>query len=281
MEKEILEVEKERQEIIKRIQEKERLISLLQSKYVKGGIKEIKEFHDNYNKRKNEPQKESLEKSTKEQLEDINQESNDKDLANIKFNSFQHGLNYITMIKRVQRAFRNYILKKNKRKLRNYYLNKLIQEFNKPIDLERGAELRKIMVQKLKQWNAPEADFEDIINRYYDEYRDFSFNFPLREQIRENNFFTYYQCLDMMKYLESINPETALNDCNKFRQFMLDKNKEYSTKFVVDDMEKKYKLKNDVYQFNVIDEFEENNLLDEIDNRYNFEPRSSILNKKP
>jgi len=31
---------------------------------------------------------------------------------------------------------------------------------------------------------------------------------------------------------------------------------------------------------NTIDEFEENNLLDEIDNRYNFEPRSSILDKK-
>ena len=29
-----------------------------------------------------------------------------------------------------------------------------------------------------------------------------------------------------------------------------------------------------------MDEFEENNLLDEIDNRYNFEPRSAILNKK-
>ena len=46
-------------------------------------------------------------------------------------------------------------------------------------------------------------------------------------------------------------------------------------------MEKQYKFKNDVYQYTFIDEFEENKLLDEIDNRYHFEPRNVILNKKP
>ena len=44
MENEILEVEKQRQEIIKRIQEKERLINLIKSRHVKGDMNEIKEF---------------------------------------------------------------------------------------------------------------------------------------------------------------------------------------------------------------------------------------------
>ena len=47
MKNEILEAEKQRQEIIKRIQEKERLISLLKSRHVKGDLNEIKDFQKN------------------------------------------------------------------------------------------------------------------------------------------------------------------------------------------------------------------------------------------
>ena len=60
---------------------------------------------------------------------------------------------------------------------------------------------------------------------------------------------------------------------------MVDKNKEFSTKLLGDEMEKQYRYKNDIYEY-TIDEFEENNLLDEIDNRYHFELRSEILKRK-
>ena len=46
MENEILEAERQRNEIIKRIQEKERLINLIQSRHIKGGLNQIKEFQD-------------------------------------------------------------------------------------------------------------------------------------------------------------------------------------------------------------------------------------------
>ena len=81
--------------------------------------------------------------------------------------------------------------------------------------------------------------------------------------------------------MDNLKPETALDSGETFKQFMLDKNKEFSTKIMIDEMEKQYRFKNDVYQDTFIDEFEENNLLDEIDNRYNFESRYDILNKKP
>ena len=293
MENEILEAERQRNEIIKRIQEKERLINLIQSRHIKGGLNQIKEFQDEYNlqKEQEEQQKINISKQSKiyrpptlsvskESALSQSKEVNEKEYANIKFNSFQQGVNYITMVKKVQRAYRNYILYKNKRKLRNYYLNKLIKEFYRPITFERGAELRKKLIQRLKQWNAPGSEYEAIINKYFDEYKNFCFTFPETQRLREDNFFVYYQCLDLMNYIENIKPETALNECNQFKQFMLDKNKEFSTKLMIDEMEKQYKYKNDVYQYNIIDEFEENNLLDEIDNRYNFEPRSAILNKK-
>ena len=293
MENEILEVERQRNEIIKRIQEKERLINLIQSKHIKGGLNEIKEFQNKYNLQKDQQvqeKQEQLKQTFLNQQTDINipkdaniSQSNqikEKELANIKFKSFQQGVNYLAMVKKVQRAFRNYILYKNKKRLRNYYLNKLIKEFYKPITYERGAELRKILIERLKQWRVPETDFQYIVNRYFEEYRNFCYSFPETERVREDNFFIYYQTLDLLNYMENIKPETALNDCNQFKQFMLDKNKEFSTKLIIDEMEKQYKYKNDVYQYNIIDEFEENNLLDEIDNRYNFEPRISILNKK-
>ena len=291
MENEILEAERQRNEIIKRIQEKERLINLIQSKHIKGGLNEIKEFQNEYNLKKEKEEQQKLNNIQKTKVSQplglsVSKESvqskelNEKELANIKFNSFQQGVNYISMVKKVQRAYRNYILYKNKKRLRNYYLNKLIKEFYRPITFERGAELRKILIQRLKQWKVPESEFEEIINQYFDEYKDFCFTFPEREKIREDNFFVYYQCLDLMNYIENLKPETALDECNQFKQFMLDKNKEFTTKLMIDEMEKQYKYKNDVYQYNVIDEFEENNLLDEIDNRYNFEPRSVILNKK-
>ena len=42
MENDIIEVEKQRQEIIKRIQEKERLINLIKNSDIKGDITELK-----------------------------------------------------------------------------------------------------------------------------------------------------------------------------------------------------------------------------------------------
>ena len=286
MENEIIEVERQRQEIIKRIQEKERLISLIKNKHVKGDLNEIKEFQKKYNQQKFSQNqiKQEIEEPKKEENEiPIQGEENidKKTLASLKFNSFQKGMNYISKLKQIQRAFRRYLLNKKKNLLRHYYLNKLIAEFYQPISLERGAELRKIMIQKLKQLKVPEKDMKDIVNQYYNEYKDFCFNFPEQEKLREDNFFVYYQCIDLLNYMENLNPENALEEGSPFKQFMLDKNKEFSTKLMIDEMEKQYRFKNDVYQDTFIDEFEENNLLDEIDNRYNFEPRSNILNKKP
>ena len=282
MENEIIEVEKQRQEIIKRIQEKERLINLIKSKHVKGDLSEIKEFQKKYNEQKIFPsQKEDQKKFDSEIPKEEEENIDKKTLASLKFNTFQHGFNYITRVKQVQRAYRRYILNKKKNLLRHYYLNKIISEFYKPISLERGAELRKLMIQKLKQLKVPEKDMKDVLNQYYNEYKDFCFNFPEHEKLRENNFFIYYQCIDLLKYMEDLKPENALDTAEPFKQFILDKNKEFSTKLMIDEMEKQYRFKNDVYQYTFIDEFEENNLLDEIDNRYGFEPRNDILNKKP
>ena len=171
MENDIFEVERQRQEIIKRIQEKERLINLIKSKHVKGDLNEIKEFQRKY-KEKIEPENQIKEEPKNEEHEiAIHEEENidKKTLASLKFNSFQLGMDYLFKLKQIQRAFRKYLLNKKKNLLRNKYLNKLISEFYGPITLERGAELRKIMLQKLKQLKVPEKEMKDIVNQYYEE----------------------------------------------------------------------------------------------------------------
>ena len=103
MENDILEVERQRQEIIKRIQEKERLIKLIKSKHVKGDLNEIKEFQKKY-KEKIEPQSQIKQELKKEDNEIvINEEENidKKTLASLKFNSFQLGLDYIYKLKQI------------------------------------------------------------------------------------------------------------------------------------------------------------------------------------
>ena len=99
------------------------------------------------------------------------------------------------------------ILKRNKKRLRNYYLNKLLKEFYRPINLEKGGELRKMLIEWLKQRKAPEEDYEIIVNKYLKNLKNFCFNFQYTEKIREDNFFIYYQSLDLLNYMEGINQE--------------------------------------------------------------------------
>lgn len=269
----IIEVERQRQELMKKIQEKERLLDLIKSSHVKGDLKEIKEFQNKYNLRiKNQKEEEAQKPEIKEHEipQEENIELNDEDLVKKTLFALKF-----------QKAYRRYILNKKKNSLRHYYLNKLIAEFYKPISLERGAELRKIMIQKLKQLKIDEKDMKDVVEQYFKEYKDFCFSFPEKEKLREDNFFTYYQCIDLLDYMENLDPQNALEKGTQFKQFMLDKNKEFATKMKIDEMEKQFRSKNDVYQYTVIDDFEENQLLDDIDNRYNFENRNDIINKKP
>ena len=91
MKNEILEAEKQRQEIIKRIQEKERLISLLKSRHVKGDLNEIKDFQKKFNEQNKNNLFETLNEEQKIEKENEikNEEENNidkKTIAALKFN---------------------------------------------------------------------------------------------------------------------------------------------------------------------------------------------------
>ena len=278
---EILEVERQRQELLKRIQEKERLMDLIQSNHIKGGLNEIQSFQEKRELQKKKEEKE-LEELRSQRKKTTTTDEVDKEFNNIKINSFQQGISMITMVKKIQRFWRKYQFFKNKELIRDSYLRKLLDNFYAPITYERVAEIRKEIIKKLKSMRIPEGDqYEDLVNSYFNNYKEFCRNFPSSQYVRESNFFIFYQCLDMLKFMENLKNEDPLIKCDKFEKFMLDRNKEFSTKIKVDQMERGYKFNDDTYLYNIIDDFEENTILDEIDNRYNFEKRSVILNKKP
>ena len=81
MENEILEVEKQRQEIIKRIQEKERLINLIKNRHVKGDMNEIKEFQKKYNETKLEKPSELIKQESNKDLNEIIPNENNEELV--------------------------------------------------------------------------------------------------------------------------------------------------------------------------------------------------------
>ena len=102
----IIEVERQRQELMKKIQEKERLLDLIKSNHVKGELKEIKEFQNKYNLRiKNQKEEEAQKPEIKEHEipQEENIELNDEDLVKKTLFALKF-----------QKAYRRYILNKKK-----------------------------------------------------------------------------------------------------------------------------------------------------------------------
>lgn len=318
---EMAEIELEREELRRRIQEKERLMDLINSRHIRGGLNEVKEFQERMEQQRMEENKKlrmqlrqehdqkfnkdnnlSLEdqylrqSQENQQIQQLKQnlinsqeiqekaenDENQKDLNKVKFNSFIQGISMINMVVRIQRKWRSHLLQKNKDKIRGHYLNKLIKEFYSPISFDRVTELRKEIVQKLKSIKEIDPnDYQITTDTYLNNYKLFNEEFPIKEYLRENNFLNYYQGLELLKHLESMKNQNSLDEGKIFDLFMLDKNKEFTTKLRINEMEKAYRYKNDYYQYDTIDDFEESAILDEIDMRYNFESRENILNKKP
>jgi len=87
----------------------------------------------------------------------------------------------------------------------------------------------------------------------------------------------YFQCVEMIKYMESLKDNEFME---KFNKFMLNKNKIPRIINRVNNMEKAYLAKTDYSDYLDIDDFEVNTILDEIDHRYGYENRNKILEKK-
>lgn len=277
MDKEIQELNKKREELFKRIQEKQRLMELIKNKNIKGGLNEVEGFNRIKAAKKIQEafRKFLAVKEAKKELEIM------KENAKYEFNTALSNLNlgYIFIIRRIQRKFRDYLFKKNLDKLRKFYVNRIKNEFFLPISYERAVELRKDLINRLEnKINLNNIDYEDLINKYFQYYTNFCDSFPQTLKTREENFMYYFQCVEMIKYMENLKENWEF--MQKFNKFMLNKNKISRIKNRVDNMEKAFLAKTDYADYLEIDDFEENKILDEIDHRYGYENRNKILEKK-
>ena len=276
MDKEIQELNRKREELFKRIQEKQRLMELIKNKNIKGGLNEVEGFKKTKAAKKIQEsfRKFLAVKEAKKELEIM------KENAKYEFNTALSNLNlgYIFFIRRIQRKFRDYLFKKNLEKLRKFYVNKLKFEFFLPISYERAVELRKELINRLEnQKDLNNINYEELINNYFQNYTSFCENFPETLKTREENFMYYFQCVEMIKYMESLKDNEFME---KFNKFMLNKNKIPRIINRVNNMEKAYLAKTDYSDYLDIDDFEVNTILDEIDHRYGYENRNKILEKK-
>jgi hypothetical protein len=276
MDKEIEDLSRKREELLKRIQEKQRLMELIKNKNIKGGLNEVEGFKKIKAAKKIQDsfRKFLAVKEAKKELEIM------KENAKYEFNTALNNMNigYIFIVRKIQRKFRDFLFKKNLDKLRQFYVNKIKNEFFVPITYERAVELRKILINRLEtQKDLKNINYEELINKYFQQYSTFCFTFPDQVRTREENYMYYFQCLEMIKYMENLKDNDLII---KFNKFMLNKNKIPGIINRVNKMELAYLAKTDYSDYLDIDDFEENTILDEIDQRYGYESRQKILEKK-
>lgn len=274
---EIEQITKQKNEVLKRIQERQRLMELIQNKNLKQTTNPMGLFLKTKcaNKIQNAFRRYREIKRVQREIEI------QKKNAKYKFNSTLQNLNLdlIMSVIRIQRKFRNFLLNANHEKTKNKYLRQYREEVYKPISYERSVELRKQLLEKLKTMKIPEEkDYEMLINKYFNMYKEFCVNFPQREFIREENILLFYKNFELLKHLENLKNENER--WTLFTTFMLDKNRQVHVRKRLDEMEKAYNSNAWWYEDGYYDDFEENNLLDEIDNRYGYKKRSEIFDFK-
>jgi len=121
------------------------------------------------------------------------------------------------------------------------------------------------------------SDFQEILNEYYNKYRTFNETFPDRIKTREDNISMYYQSQELIQHLSN---QKNLENMTKYELIYADKNKKEKVRKDLDKILASIEHKMWWYKYSQVEDFEEENLINEIDIYYNFPKRSQILSKK-
>jgi hypothetical protein len=185
----------------------------------------------------------------------------------------------ITAIILIQRACRRRLNRKYKEKLRQFNIQNYSREFFAPLKFEKVNELKSSILNRFKSMNLPDkfTDFQEILNDYYNRYRSFNETFPQRIKTREDNINLFYQSQDLIQHLLKQND---LENMTKYELIYPDTNKKEKVKKELDKILESIEHKMWWYKYSQMEDFEEDNLVNEIDIYFNFTRRSQILSKK-
>jgi hypothetical protein len=300
---------RKKQEIQKRIEENRRLMELIKNPHIKDSlapynlmkkiiaIKKIqnywrnrkiekekilntnKELNYNFQSDNNLQRRDTFEnKSRKNSLiyDDLNlksPKSKNNKISNKKLKYPDINIKYIISI---QKAFRAFLSRKSKSLLTQYFVDEANKNLLNPLKFDRANEIKQGIINSIKTKQRPDkhTDYQSILNEYFSNYKTFNEDFPGHLSIRSSNISKFYQCQSMINHLSM---QTSLDHLNKFREFYLDstKLKEKELKKMFDHLESKL----DIFQCEV-DDFEEANLINEIDLHFNLQRTKTYDNLK-
>lgn len=271
---EINEITRKRNQVMKKIEEQQRLMELIKNKNLINGITDMELFRKKVAAIKLQTawRRKLLQKKTNQLI--IEQKAS----AKYKYFSTFKGIELGIATVKIQRAVREFLTKIDRNRIRVLYLDSYLKSFYEPIPFDRATELHKEIVIRLKtMFSSEQKDYTVLINNYYNNYYQFCLDFPYHMSIRENKILFYYQCLALVEHVEKTN---NLDLLRKFTDFKLNENQRTEVKREVDQILESIESKTLWYKFSNIDEFEEDNIINEIDLMYNFEKQNNILSKK-
>lgn len=277
------EMMRKKNELLRRIEENKRLMELIRNPHIKDSlgplqmmkkniaIKKIQKFW-----RKRKQMREEKEKMT-------NQKLRNKSIIEGLKNPNQHLSNYVDVhfqVMLIQKAVRRFLSRKSKDRLAQLYINDTNREFFSQMKMERVNQLKQEIVNNIKSSEMPNknTDFQEILNIYYSNYQKFNDEFPDHIRIRNDNLSKYYQCISMLNHM---NTQTNLNSMYKFNSFYIDQSKRSQIRTKLDKILNSIENKMWWYKYRDMDDFEDNNIINEIDSHFNFERIEDIMAKKP
>jgi hypothetical protein len=287
---------KKKNDILKRIEENKRLMELIRNPYIKDtlgplqvmkkniAVKKIQKYWRERKERKLktlQQMQSNLGKAPNTKTNYYKKYSTKSSINGNKINSQQQSdnvfeINYKIVL--IQRAFRTYLSNKTKNYLTSHYVNEFNREFFAPLKYDRVSILKNEMINKIKSKEMPNrnTDFQEILNTYYAGYKVFNEDFPDLVKLKSDNLSKYYQCMSLVNHMVT---QTELNKMQKFNDFYLNRPKEQSTKKLNEILES-IEQKMWWYRYRDMDDFEENNIVNEMDSHFGFEKISNIYNKK-
>jgi hypothetical protein len=285
---------KKKNEILKRIEENKRLMELIRNPYIKDTLGPLKMMKKNiavkkiqkFWRKRRDIKLKNLEMMQSNLIKGNNKSNlyrrlssksslNSQNMSNSKSDNL-FSINFKIII--IQRAFRNYLSNKSKALITNHYVQEYTREFFAPLKYDRVNVLKNEMINKIKSKEMPSrsTDFQEVLNEYYTRYKSFNEDFPDFFKLRTDNLSKYYQCMSLVNHMST---QTDLNKMNKFNDFYLNVKKEQTGKklnSILDSIEHKMWW----YKYRDMDDFEENNIVNEIDSHFQFQRIGDILSKK-
>jgi hypothetical protein len=202
--KEIHEMVRKKNELLRRIEEKRRLMELINNPNIKNSLEPIHQMKKNsaVKKIQNFWRRKCQEKQFRENLKNEMKNNIITKTFLIKNKSI---MDFTLHVIRLQRAVRRFLKVLSREKFKSLNISEHNKEFFSNIRYDKVNLLKNEVINSIKRMELPNknTDFQEILNMYFSKYHQYNYDFPNHMRVREDKLNNYYQCLNMVQYMES------------------------------------------------------------------------------